>query len=108
MKAIPESVYKLVVAEVGDYERKKKALEKGDLTREKAVEYGRKVAIIDTAMHSACIGECAEAQKALMSDIASMKGYKNGAARQYYLTKGTYIRRKRHAVTIIAKLLELM
>ena len=107
-KGVPESVYRLVVAEVGDYDRKKKALEKGGLSREKMVEYGRKVAVIDTAMESVCLNECPEAKRALMADISSMRGYKNGEAREFYTTKGTYIRRKRQALTIIAKLLELM
>lgn len=108
MKSVPDSVYRLVVAEVGDYQRKKKALEGRDLSRDKIIEYGKKIAIIDTAMQSACFDEVPEAKEALMSDIAENKGFKNGVARKYYTTKGTYIRRKRHAVILLAKLLELM
>lgn len=107
-KGVPESVYKLVVAEVGDYERKKKEIEAGGLSRDQMIEYGRKVAVIDTALQSACVGECPRAKSALMADIAAMRGYDHGAAREFYTTKGTYMRRKREAITIIAKLLGLM
>lgn len=108
MKSMPDSVYKLVVAEVGDYDRKKEALEKGDLPREKIIEYSRKLAAIDTAISSACSGEGTRAKTALMFDIANLKGYNNGLARQYYLTKGIYMRRKREAMTSIARILELL
>ena len=108
VKGLPESVYKLVVAEVGDYERKKQALEKGGLSREQAIEYDRKVTVIDTALQSACAGETRAAQRALLSDIAAVRGYHHGAAAAYYPSKKTYIKRKGQAVTTIAKLLELI
>lgn len=108
IKGVPESVYKLVVAEIADYERKKKALEKGDLSREQMIEYSRKVTLIDTAIQSVCFGEGRKAQCALIADIATMRGYEHGAASEFYTTKGTYMRRKREAVTLISKLLGLI
>lgn len=105
---IPESVYKLVVAEVGDYERKKHLLEDGKLPRESIMVYTKSVCAIESALLSVCEGECTEARDALRSDIALGRGFKNGAAKQYYATRGTYIRRKRQAVNIIARALGLI
>ena len=105
---IPKSVYKLVVAEVGDYERKKRLLEEGKLPRESIVVYTKSVCAIESALLSVCELEPAEAIDALRSDIALGRGFKNSVAKRYYTTKGTYMRRKRHAVTIIARALGLI
>lgn len=105
---IPESVYKLVVAEVGDYERKKRLLENGKLPRESIMAYTKSVCAIDSALLSVCYSECREAREALRADIALGRGFKNGAAKRYYTSHATCARRKRQAVEAIARLLGLI
>lgn len=105
---IPQSVYKLVVAEVGDYERKKRLLEQGKLPRESIIAYTKSVCAIEYALLSVCAGECAKARDALRSDIALGRGFRNGAAKQYYTGRGTYTCRKRQVIDAIARALGLI
>ena len=105
---IPQSVYKLVVAEVGDYERKKRLLEEGKLPRESIIVYTKSVCAIESALLSVCYSECREAREALRSDIALGRGFKNGSAKRYYTSYATYVRRKRQAVEVIARSLGLI
>ena len=107
-KRLEESVYRLVVAEVGDYDRKKKRLAEGHLTTDQVAEYTRKTSAIENALLSVCRGESLEAQNALRADIALGRGFNSSAAKNIYISRSTYSRRKREAVWSIAVMLRLI
>lgn len=107
-KRLEDSVYRLVVAEVGDYERKKRKLAEGKLSPEQIVEYSRKTSAIEDALLSVCRGETFEAMDALRTDIAQGRGFKCSAAKTIYVSRATYSRRKREAVWSIATMLRLI
>ena len=108
MARIQKTVYDVVVATVADYPRMKKMLEKGSVTKDQAVVFARKVAAVDNALIAVCDGESGEVVEALRSDIANRKGFENAASRTVYTTKETFHRRKRKAVDLIAKMLNLI
>ena len=74
-RVLEKSVYRLVVAEVGDYERMKRKVESGNLTREQIISFTRKISAIENAICAVCDGESERAKSALISDIANERGY---------------------------------
>ena len=105
---IEKSVYRVVVAEVGDYERMKRKVESGNLTREQIISFTRKIAAIENAMCAVCDGECERARVALISDIAHERGYQKASAKEFYGSRGTFDRRKGEAIEMIAAMLGLV
>ena len=108
MAKIEKSVYRLVVAEVGDYERMRRKLDKGNLTKDQIIGFTRKVAAIDNALCAVCEGEGEKAKALLLSDIANDRGYYKSSAREIYVCKGTFDRRKRDAIEMIATMMGLI
>lgn len=105
---IEKSVYRVVVAEVGDYERMKRKIESGNLTRDQIISFTRKITAIENALCAVCEGECERAKSALISDIANERGYQKASAKQYYGSRGTFDRRKNEAIEMIAAMLGLV
>lgn len=108
MEKVQKSVYNLVVATVADYERMKRLLDKGQLSREQTATFVRKISAIDNALVAVCNGEQSDVRDALRLDIAQKRGYERGIARSYYTAKNTYESRKKEAILLIAKMLELI
>ena len=108
---IPDSVYKLVVAEFADYDRKRRFLStvgerkaNNDLVR----VYLDRVIAIDAALLAVCRGESAEAREALRYDIAEGRGFNTSAAKKFYTSRELFIRRKSAAIYEVARSLEFI
>ena len=108
VKSLEDSVYKVVVATVGDYDRMRRMVEKGAVEGRRAIEFSRRIDAIDNALIAVCKGECEAARQALLSDIALERGFERSAAKQYYATIKTFRRRKREAIEMIAEMLGLV
>lgn len=103
-----KTVYDIVVAMVADYNRMKKMLDKGNITREQAIFFARSVAAIDNALLAVCHDEPREALDALRFDIAERHGFERATARVYYNTNYLYNKRKSDVVEMIARMLNLI
>ena len=107
-KILENSVYKVVVATVGDYDRMRRMLDKGTVEGRRAIEFSRRIDAIDNALVAVCKGECEAARLALLSDIARERGFEKSAAKQYFASVNTFKRRKRETVEMIAEMLGLV
>lgn len=107
-KIMEDSVYKVVVATVGDYDRMRRMLEKGTVEGKKALEFARRIDAIDNALVAVCKGECEAVRVALLYDIARERGFDKSAAKQYFTSINTFKRRKREAIEMIAEMLGLV
>jgi hypothetical protein len=105
---LEKTVYDVVVATVADYGRMKKMLDKGNLSKNQAVEITRKLDAVDNALMTVCDGEPEAAIEALRHDIAHRKGFENASSREFYSALCTFQRRKNESVVLIAKLLNLI
>lgn len=108
MSRCEKTVYDVVVATISDRVRMRRMLDKGNLTKEQAADFSRKLAALDNAMIAVCEGESHEAREALLSDIAHRRGYENAEAKRFYTARNTFDRRKAEAVTMIARMLGLI
>lgn len=103
---LPDEVYRIVVAEFADYDRKKQYL--NSLSGRKKIEpelissYTQKIIAIDSALLSVCRGESASARLALRCDIANGRGYRTSSAKQYYSTHTIYTKRKSDVIFVAA------
>ncbi len=107
-KKIEKSVYKVVVATVGDYDRMKRKVESGNLTRDQLIDFTRRISAIDHAICAVCEGECDRVKEALLSDIAQSRGYGNSASKVFYGSSATFKRRKSEAISTIASMMGLV
>jgi hypothetical protein len=107
-RVLEKSVYRLVVAEVGDYDRMKRKVESGNLTREQIISFTRKISAIENAICAVCDGESERAKSALISDIANERGYIKACSKEYYASRSTFDRRKNEAIEMIAAMLGLV
>lgn len=107
-KRVEESVYQVVVATVGDYERMRRLLKSDTLSRTQIDELGRKVNAIDNALIAVCSGECEGVREALLSDIAEKRGFEKCRSKEYYGTAKTFFKRKRDAICLIAEMMGLV
>ncbi|MBE6584541.1 MAG: hypothetical protein E7649_06165 [Ruminococcaceae bacterium] len=108
---LPDSVYKLVIAEFVDYDRKRKLLDsvgERKATNELVRVYLDRVIAIDAALLAVCRGEGEEAREALRSDIAQGRGFKTSAAKKYYTAEQIYKRRKSDVIYEVAKAMKLI
>ena len=108
MSKVPKTVYDVVVATVADYNRMRKALEKGNLTKDQVASLTRKVAAIDDALLAICDGEDRDACEALRIDIGARNGFEHSKSIVYYGTKYVYNRRKSDAVEMMARMMDLI
>lgn len=107
-KILEDSVYKVVVATVGDYDRMRRLIEKGDIEGRRAIDFLRRIDAIDNALIAVCKGECDAARLALLSDIAKERGFEKSASKQYFTSINTFKRRKRETIVMIAEMLGLV
>jgi hypothetical protein len=105
---LEKTVYDVVVATVADYGRMKKMLDKGNLSKNQAIEITRKLDAVDNALMTVCDGEAEEAIEALRYDIAHRNGFEYATSKGFYTSRGTYDKRKSDAVVLIAKLMSLI
>ena len=108
---LPDSVYKLVVAEFADYDRKRRFLSViGERRAENELVrmYMEHVIAIDAALLSVCRGEGGDAREALRTDIAEGRGFNTSAAKKYYTSRELFVRRKSAAIYEVARALELI
>lgn len=108
---IPDSVYKLVVAEFADYDRKRRFL--ATVGERRAANdlvkvYVDHVVAIDAALMSTCRGEDQAAREALRYDIAEGRGFNTSAAKKFYTSRELFIRRKSAAIYEVARSLEFI
>lgn len=108
MEKIAKTVYDLVVSTVADYDRMRKMIDKGNISQTQTATFTRKLAAIDNALIAVCDKEQIAAREALRLDISQKRGFERGFARSYYTSKNTYESRKREAILLIAKMLELI
>lgn len=107
-KKMETSVYKVVVAVVGDYDRMKRRVESENLPKDQLVDFTRKLSAIDHAMCAVCDGECECLKEALISDIAQSRGYVNSASKVFFGSPATFKRRKSDAISMIAAMMGLI
>ena len=98
----------MVVATAGDYHRMKRLLDSGETSRSQTVVFVKKVSAIDNALIAVCSDEKPEARLALLDDIANKRGFEKGVSVKFYTTSGVFWRRKKDAIYMIAKMLELI
>ena len=100
---LPMSVNRIVVALCGDYDRRKKEIEKNKIDTETLAYYRRLNAAIDEALYE----ECEEGiRNTMRSDIGNGVGHRR--TQLYYMAAGTYKSRKRNSKYRIAKRLNLV
>ena len=100
---LPMSVNRIVVALCGDYDRRKREIEKNKIDTETLAYYRRLNAAIDEALYE----ECEEGIRSTMrSDIGNGVGHRR--TQLYYMAPGTYKTRKRNSKYRIAKRLNLV
>ncbi len=107
MTRLPRSVYDIVVAVVSDYDRMKKLLDKGEVTREQAIRFTKKISAVDDALLVVCEGEDEDVMAALRRDIGDRRGFSRSLTKDYYSEK-CFTRRKSDAIRLIAHLLNLI
>ena len=100
---LPLSVNRVVVALCGDYDRRKREIEKNKIDTETLAYYRRLNAAIDEALYE----ECEEGiRNTMRSDIGNGVGHRR--TQLYYMAAGTYKSRKRNSKYRIAKRLNLV
>lgn len=100
---LPISVNRIVVALCGDYDRRKREIEKNKIDTETLAYYRRLNAAIDEALYE----ECEEGiRNTMRSDIGNGVGHRR--TQLYYMAAGTYKTRKRNSKYRIAKRLNLV
>jgi hypothetical protein len=100
---LPMSVNRIVVALCGDYDRRKREIEKNKIDTETLAYYRRLNAAIDEALYE----ECEEGiRNTMRSDIGNGVGHRR--TQLYYMAAGTYKSRKRNSKYRIAKRLNLV
>jgi hypothetical protein len=107
-KWIESSVYDLVVATAADYRRMKRLMNEGNITLEQAVVFARRIAAVEHALIVACKGDGERVREAMLTDIAERRGFERSVSKKYYPARATFVRRKEHAVCLIAELLGLL
>ena len=107
MARIQRSVYDIVVAVVSDYDRMKKLLDSGNVTREQAISFAKKISAVDNALLVVCEGEDEDVMEALRCDIGSKRGFSRSVAKAYY-DESAFFRRKNEAIRQMARLLNLI
>lgn len=100
---LPLSVNRVVVALCGDYDRRKKEIEKNKIDSS-TIEYYK---YLNAAIDEAIDEECEEGIRGTMrSDIGNGVGHRR--TQLYYMAVGTYKSRKRNSKYRIAKKLNLL
>ena len=100
---LPMSVNRIVVALCGDYDRRKREIEKNKIDTETLAYYRRLNEAIDEALYE----ECEEGiRNTMRSDIGNGVGHRR--TQLYYMAAGTYKSRKRNSKYRIAKRLNLV
>ena len=107
MTRLPRSVYDIVVAVVSDYDRMKKLLDKGEVTREQAIRFTKKISAVDDALLVVCEGEDEDVMLALRRDIGEKRGFVRSYAKAFYEER-VFENRKREAIWQMARLLNLI
>ena len=100
---LPLSVNRVVVALCGDYDRRKREIEKNRIDKETLSHYKELNDLIDEAINE----ECETGIRSTMrSDIGNGVGHRR--TQLYYMAAGTYKTRKRNSKYRIAKKLNLL
>lgn len=101
--ALPLSVNRVVVAICGDYDRRKREIEKNKIDAETLLHYKQLNDAIDEAINEECeVG----IRNTMRSDIGNGVGHRR--TQLYYMAAGTYKTRKRNSKYKIAKKLNLL
>ena len=100
---LPLSVNRVVVALCGDYDRRKKEIEKNRIDKETLSHYKELNDLIDEAINEECEKGI---QNTMRSDIGNGVGHRR--TQLYYMAAGTYKTRKRNSKYKIAKKLNLL
>ena len=100
---LPLSVNRVVVALCGDYDRRKKEIEKNRIDKETLSHYKELNDLIDEAINEECEKGI---QNTMRSDIGNGVGHRR--TQLYYMAAGTYKTRKRNSKYRIAKKLNLL
>ena len=100
---LPLSVNRVVVAICGDYDRRKREIEKNKIDGETLSHYRQLNDLIDEAITEECeVG----IRSTMREDIGNGVGHRR--TQLYYISPGTYKTRKRNAKYRIAKKLNLL
>ena len=100
---LPLSVNRVVVALCGDYDRRKKEIEKNRIDKETLSHYKELNDLIDEAINEECEKGI---QNTMRSDIGNGVGHRR--TQLYYMAAGTYKTRKRNSKYKIANKLNLL
>ncbi len=102
-KILPLQVNRMVVALCGDYDRRKKEIEKNEIDKDTLQYYRYLNDVIDASLTEEC-------EPAIINNIREDIGNGVGHRRTqlYYMAAGTYKKRKRNCKYRIAKKLRLL
>ena len=100
---LPLSVNRVVVAICGDYDRRKKEIEKNNIDKETLLHYKQLNSAIDEALGETCEQAILPTMR---NDIGNGVGHRR--TQLYYMATNTYKSRKRNAKYRIAKKLNLV
>lgn len=95
---LPSTAVGVCVAVIADYERRKREIERGDISEQLLLSYKRYNEIVDNAL--LCVEE--DMRRELMSDIETGRGYSHSMI-GHNCNRKAYYSRKRQVIYFVAK-----